>query len=190
MERITNLSAPPVVGKWYLVPTSAYQWLGVKAARPWPVFLPWHSDAEHLRFDEDHYHVDPRFLGRAAWKMAQGWGGVEFLDPTNRALSACQRWPLARHRGRDDLPGDIVWRRRRCERATAEYVHGDKPTIVSLTAAFAGRQCKRARSGWVCPHQHVPMGSVPVEDGVLTCPLHGLRIRDSDGVVLAHRDAA
>lgn len=184
LRRITNLAEPPVVGAWYLVPTVRHAWIG-RREQAWPVFLPKHSDAEHLDFPDQHYHVDPRFLDKAAWRAAQDWGGVEFMDRTNLGLSACQRWPLSRTRHELTDPPTPVWRRRQCQRSEAEYVHGDKPKIVALNSSFAGRQCKRARSGWVCPHQHFPMGSVPVVKGVQTCPLHGIRIRAADGVVLA-----
>lgn len=183
IERITNLSGAPVVGQRYLVPTTTHHWIG--AVSMLPVFLPRHNDAEILGFVDQHFHVDPRFLGQRLWQRAQDYAGG-FLDPDNSALATCQRYPVSRLRNHDADPPQVIWRRLKCQRSEAEYVHGDKPNIVKLGNAYAGRPCKRARSGWVCPHQHFPMGSVPVVDGVQTCPLHGLRVGADDGVILAH----
>jgi hypothetical protein len=81
----------------------------------------------------------------------------------------------------------IVWKRRKCHRPDLPYVFGDAAPIIALRADFAGQQCRRNRAGWVCPHKTYPLGShAPDDTGVITCPLHGLRIRAADGVVLAN----
>lgn len=188
VQRVTSLAAPPVVGQRYLVPTVEYIWQGYMP-QPWPVFLPKHEDAEILKFPWDHYHVDPRFLDRRRWERAcadgawgSGWG--EDSD----GYAQCQRAPLMRLEGVSgeiEPHGPVVWRRLRCARSEIRYVHGHQKTIGALRGHFAGRTCKHARTGWVCPHKHFPLGSIaPDDDGVITCPLHGLRVRAADGVVL------
>jgi len=43
----------------------------------------------------------------------------------------------------------------------------------------------------VCPHQHIPMiHEGPVEEGVVTCPMHGRRYRLQDGFCLEPRGSA
>ncbi|PZR36450.1 hypothetical protein [Caulobacter segnis] len=177
IERITNLSAPPIVGRFYLVPTVELEWYGLTSA--WPVFLPKHEDARFFQFEHDHYHIDPRFLGARQWRFAGGGRGAGY------ALDRLQRAPLSNSRwDRKDKPlPPIAWKRVKCSRLATAYQHGDQPNVGFLRQHYAGHQCKRARSGWVCPHQNWPMGSLePDADGFITCPLHGLRVRASDGI--------
>lgn len=173
VQKITELTEPPIVGKYYLVPTILHYWDSENVARPWPVFPPKHNDARFFNFERDHYHVDPRFIGARAFNLA--------------GLGRCQTRPVAPWRygpAAVELPG-IVWRRLKCKRTTVDYQFGDREPVKKLRAHHAGQQCKRNKAGWVCPHQNWPMGSLePDADGVITCPLHGLRIRAADGVVL------
>lgn len=177
IKRVTELTAPPVVGEWYLVPTVRFGYAS-DAARDWPVFLPKHEDARFFNFTDVHYHPDPRFLSKDLRKLL---GGDEY------GLAQSQRMPIARKRWgvwAVDPPA-AIWRRRRCSRADAPYQFGHISQVGAIRDHFAGRHCKSNRHGWVCPHQNWPMGSVaPDQDGVLTCPLHGLRVRASDGLVL------
>lgn len=187
IERITNLDAPPVIGRRYLVPTISWLWAVGAKERVWPVFLPLHEDARFFAFKDDHYHADPRFIDKRTWRSlgTGGWPRGPQGDPM--ALSRCQSQPLARHRHGTyarPLPA-LVWRELICKRSTLAYQHAEARAVGELNAHYAGRQCSKARSGWVCPHQHWPMGTVtPDVDGILTCPLHGLRVRAADGVVV------
>jgi nitrite reductase/ring-hydroxylating ferredoxin subunit len=181
MERITDLTAPPIVGRRYLVPT--IKWPHYGYVREWPVFPIRHSDVEFLNFANPHYHVDPRFVGIRAWRAAVDWGSWSGLDET--AFSSFQRAPLCRDRlgewARD--PGHaLTWSVRRCHRAEIPYQHHDKASIQALAKHFDGHQAKRGARGWVCPHKRFALGSiVPDAEGVLTCPLHGLRIAADTG---------
>lgn len=186
-ERITNLSAPPVVGRRYLVPTVEWLWRGDKP-RAWPVFLPLHDDARFFDFKEEHYHADPRFIDTRIWRGMGAdvwWDAGRSGDPI--ALKIAQRTPIAPHRRGDyarPLP-PLVWRVMTCKRTVLDYQFSDAPAVEKLNEHYAGHQCKRARSGWVCPHQNWPMGSVePDANGVITCPLHGLKVDAVSGVVL------
>ena len=53
--------------------------------------------------------------------------------------------------------------------------------VTQLNESFAGQQCRKGKRGFVCPHKLFPLGSVQVVDGVITCPLHGLRIDAQSG---------
>lgn len=179
LPRVTELTAPPKVGEWYLVPTVRYVYMS-DIARDWPVFLPRHEDARFFAFDDLHYHVDPRFLSLSFSSLLGG--------DIEEVLGQSQRAPLAKKRfgpwSISDPPAP-VWRRRKCQIPEAVYQFAVNPRVLALKEHFAGQHCKSNRHGWVCPHQNWPMGSLaPDENGVLTCPLHGLRVRASDGLVL------
>lgn len=188
MERITHLTAPPVIGRRYLVPTVTYPWLYSEKPHAWPVFLPLHEDGRFFNFKDLHYHPDPRFLGGREWAQVTRYGE----DRGVSALAACQAIPLSRMAWGSRLSGQRIiphprpaWRVRTCHRTSVDYAHRDRKEVQALAAHYAGQQCKKARAGWVCPHQNWPMGSLsPDAEGVITCPLHGLRVRASDGVVL------
>lgn len=178
MERITHLSAPPVVGRFYLVPTVEYPWLSNRA-RVWPVFLPLHEDGRFFVLKDEHYHIDPRFLAAKEHQMVAAF--TYELD----SFYTVQRWPLTYRRGEERRPlPPMVWRRRRCARNVVPYVFRDKDPVQAVQAAYAGQQCRRVRTGWTCPHQRWPLGSIePTADGVIVCPLHGLRIDAASGIV-------
>ncbi len=190
---MTHLTAPPVVGQWYSVPTVRYIYADQHRARDWPVLLPLHSDADRFPFVWEHYHVDIRFLAADLWsRMAyynDQFGGAGDVD--RDAMEYAQRMPVARL----DWVGrpwvgvlvkhpPIVWRRRKCARSAIPYTMTEHPLIKRVQQDFAGTQCKAARAGWVCPHQGFPLGSVQEVGGVLTCPLHGLRVDAASGRVL------
>lgn len=185
VERITMLSGPPVLRRRYLVPTVTYFWLS-GADQVYPVFLPKHEDAEHLNFASLHYHVDPRFLSAAAWNKAKRRVRLSEYDRDDyAAFRSCQGYPLARRSfdadGQAPHP-PIVWRSLVCKRSDITWA---APEISEkLSPHFTGRQCKRARGGWVCPHKRFPLGSIAPVGGVITCPLHGLRIDAETGKVL------
>lgn len=181
IERVDQLSAPPVVGRFYLVPTVRYPWHG--AERDWPVMGPMHTDAEHLEFPHLHYHVDVRFVG-----------GRELPYPLwlrDAAVQGAQS-PLSYVYGSGDFGmrhghPPVVYRRRKCRRSAHAYpvaIAGQSENFTALWQAYAGRQCKRGRAGWICPHRQFALGSIAPEAGIITCPLHGLRIEAASGVVI------
>lgn len=187
--RITHLTSPPIVGRFYLVPTVLYAWNGGKVGA-WPVFLPKHTDEEHLNFRWPHYHVDPRFLPSREFGIAANWSR-NFPDASpvavHRGFGTAQRQPLMRldPAGQTIPHPEPVWAPRRCARSTITYQFGERPTIKALRAHYAGKPCKHTRAGWVCPHKNFPLGSIAADaEGVITCPLHGLQIRAADGVVV------
>ena len=180
MKRITELDAPPVVSHHYLVPTITrpWRWFGLRA---WPVFLPLHDDARFFNFPDRHYHIDPRFLHARVWQSLEG------AQPYG-ALGWLQKSPISRMRDEAiegfELP-PIERRTMACKRTQVPYRFHDRPRVVGLLRHYAGVTCARNRHGWMCPHQHVSLASFePDAHGVITCPLHGLRIRAADGICL------
>lgn len=176
-EKITDVQAVEV-GQYYLVPTVMGRWSGY-AARSWPVIGPKHNDRHCLNFDWDHYHLDARFFPFAYPDSDhQAWKGVMSMP-----LMTSERMNPA------GLPA-VVWKRLKCRR-TRNPVQDMLVEAVStakqwqcLVDDFAGRQALNDGRGWVCPHRKVPLAGQPVEDGVIVCPLHLLRIDAATGKVL------
>jgi hypothetical protein len=169
-ERVDRLTAPPVVGRYYLVRIVRGFFFGLKD--DWPVVGPQHDDVEFFRFAVPHYHVDHRFVRcsdeRAIERQSSVFHGrTDFGEP----LSAPR------------------WSRRKCVRTWFGSIipatrHVNTAPLHDLRAAFAGKQCAKSVGGFVCPHRNVPLGSIEQSAGVITCPLHGLRIDARTGIVL------
>lgn len=180
MTLLSSLREPPVIGRFYSVPAVRFNWCGVEAL--WPVLGPMHTDKEFLNFDKPHYHVDARFVSKA---LARRIGDDIF--------SMAQRFPLAqRRRSKQRLPsGRPAMHRMKCQIAEFPYRHHDKPTISALRIAYGDVSPARRPSAIfladgraLCPHRKVDLTQFrPDADGLVTCPLHGLRVRctrDSD----------
>lgn len=180
MERVDRLTEPPVVGEFYLVPTVRSPWAGV--TKDWPVMGARHDDAEHLNFPHLHYHVDIRFLSDRTI-------GSSFYGSAHKGASS----PLC-YRGDNDKFIDHpapIFKRRKCLRGSHEYPlerAADSEAFRTMWAAYAGAICKQGKAGFICPHRHFPLGSIAAIDGVITCPLHGLRIDAETGIVLANAE--
>lgn len=187
IERITNLDAAPVVGRYYLVPM--IRWEVINHVSDWPIFLPLHNDARFFAVATDHFHLDPRFIGGHKWRLlATHYFSAGPLETAQATVVGRNNWGAY---AKDAKVSNIQWKRQQCIRAQIEYMHGNKKAVQNMRGHYAGHQCAKARSGWICPHQNWPMGSVePDKNGVMSCPLHGLQIDAETGLVLPHRSGA
>lgn len=178
IETITTLRAAPVVGRWYMVP-AVFMDRYDKSALWWPVHGPRHDDQAFFDFRHEHYHPDTRFLTNRHLRQI-GDGDAFGRSAVERAFVVpIHGWPPER-----PLPYPEL-RRMQCRRVQQSWPHpGVKPTRA-LNDFFRDCTAKRGRRGLVCPHQNYPLGQQPVDAaGIITCPLHGLRIRASDGLCL------
>lgn len=167
LQRVDRLKEPPIIGEAYLVPTVFGQWHHLM--RDWPVMGLKHDDIEHLNFEKLHYHIDTRFL-----------------RVNEDLLYEAPYQPL---HARKDIPlGAIVLRRRTCIREPLDF-NGPPHFTVKFQTAFAGTQCGKGKRGWVCPHKHFPLGTIEPVNGVLKCPLHGLRIDAATGMVISNHNS-
>ena len=166
--KVSEIGAEPlVVGRLYRVPTFRAIWHGIEAI--WTFFGPAHIDEpEIMPTPGRHIHVDGRFLGWKQWLgLRERFGSPEMAIASETAAA-------------DDLVP--VWRELFCHRASISYPHREMATTRYLQCRFANDQAKRVRGEWVCPHQGARLGSIlPDDDGIITCPLHGLRWRIADG---------
>lgn len=168
IQRVTDLSGPPIVGERYTVPLVRYKWSHF-GERLWPVFLPQHNDAEFFDFPHPHYHLDPRFVSERVFRQSR----------TGDFFS----WPLS-WRGDPQGPRLYSWASLPCLREMPPYPFITKGPVRALRAHYAMQRCAKGPNGWICPHRKTDLGSMRVDpDGTITCPLHGLRIIAKSGVV-------
>lgn len=194
---VTDLTEPPVVGQWYLVPCVLY-WYDYRL-RWWPVIGPRHEDADHLAFPAAHYHFDRRFLPA---RMFSSWESkIHPRDLGETRLRHPDTWIAARplqelavkphpDDGRDyggPLPQPVL-RRRKCIIADAGFpaVEEGGPRFESFHAAYEGKRCGRDADGHlICPHKGARLSSLAADrNGVVTCPLHGLAVNVRTGAVV------
>lgn len=181
-EKITEVETVEV-GQYYLVPTVFGKWAGY-AARSWPVIGPKHNDRHCLHFHWDHYHHDARFFPFAYPDGDHGaWKGV--MSRPLMTSEAMNPGGL----------GPVVWKRMKCRRLKnpaqdmiLDSVSSGNERWQCLLNDYRGKQAAHDGRGWICPHRKVPLAGQPVEDGVIVCPLHLLRIDAATGKVLGYRE--
>lgn len=173
---IEDLDHPPTVGTRYLVPTVLYPWYGKVEA--WPVMGPRHTDAEHIGFHPEHYHVDVRFLTDVQVRR------IERLSRFMSIETVVASSPLATIElgtsGSKPHPEPVA-KRLTCRRAHHDYptyAARSQPGLRRLAEAYAARRCGRnAEGALVCPHKGFVLSSLePDAEGRVVCPLHGLVI--------------
>lgn len=182
---LSELREPPIAGKYYLVPTVEYRLRGLKG--PWPVIGPRHDDATDLNFPHLHYHLDGRFLSDRMLNAIGGWYGskeravaaVVLTEPRN--IENCE-WTATKY-GR--LPAKPTLRRRKCRHSIWTYPPSARASLIKhigedRIGARLGLPAKaiHRRNGQVlCPHRKVDLSSLPRDrEGMVTCPLHGLKV--------------
>jgi len=170
------MSGAFVIGQFYMVPcmyaqpSARSRWMD---ASGWvPVLGPKHEDAEHLDFEFQHYHIDWRFVGHPAFRIAsrgKHWSPLRHVM-TN---SGGDLW---HHK----LEGAPVLRRIKCKREMPEFPHnaslGSKANIhwarMERAQAFT---CNKLKPGNICPHRGIDLTPFIKADGTVICPGHGLK---------------
>lgn len=181
---LSALRDAPKVGRWYMVPVVRHPWHGV--TDDWPVLGPLHHDAEIFNFPHLHYHVDARFLTYRQAEMAlSGRRRGARLTRDEELAFVCTGYPLCNIDGPGLDKGRPLLKRLRCARHGVGTPLGvasgvGLPQLVKLERKY-GRPAepRRVKGGrLLCPHQKVDLSQFPVDkDGLVTCPLHGLKVR-------------
>lgn len=173
IQNIEDLTEPPTVGKFYMVPCVHVRETarGLSLGQPsgWlPVMGPKHGDAEVVEFPWRHWHYDFRFFTDRALRVL--WGNP-FSNVLRTETQPRQGTP-------EPLPGISsapTNRRMKCRRAMPEYPADKVETLwlPELRKEFADKRVKCGN----CPHRGLPLSSLPREPGtsIVTCPGHGLR---------------
>jgi hypothetical protein len=163
LPRARRLDGPPEPGHDYVVPTVTGL-VGPQRSH-WPVIGHRHTDRDpgEVQMRRPHWHIDWRFV-------------PDHMLTSDWYVATVMAW---------HAPGPPVLRRKRCWRAT----NGSATLLAAIAEPtqlrMAGRRCRHDGRGWVCPHRHAPLATIPAVDGVVTCPLHGLRVDAATGVVMA-----
>lgn len=174
IPRLADLREPPVVGRWYLVPVlRSTQWCEVTS--DWPVIGPLHTDREFFNFTSAHYHIDARFLTarQASVGMRFYYSARGRIDYATGALPLSDSHIQTLPRGRPGLM------KRKCTLATYSTPYGDREPVLQLRAKYGetAQPIRKPDGRLLCPHRKVDLSSfVPDVDGLVTCPLHGLRV--------------
>ncbi|WP_055076768.1 Rieske 2Fe-2S domain-containing protein [Pseudanabaena sp. 'Roaring Creek'] len=153
MQKITELNEPPIVNAFYLVPCILIgdrKFEGFKKGEYCPVLLPWHNDAD-IGLKEGHYHYDFRFINPL----------IKIRN--NSVLNEITRKPHS------DIPFDITihWKKKKCFDPDARYSRIQKLIDLDSTKRLVMKDN-------ICPHRGTLLHSIPIHDGCVTCPTHGL----------------
>ncbi len=182
---LSELREPPVVGRFYMVPVVRYRFRRV--VREWPVIGPRHDDGDVLRFPYRHYHFDGRFLLKTeiatiavGRDMSLALGGTVLVEPSEIETSLWEQQLYGR------LPRKPKLRRRKCQRSSYEYSEEGRVRIAkrvgrdAITEDFGpiAEPIRLDDGRLLCPHRKADLSQFPPDsDGIVTCPLHGLRVR-------------
>ena len=177
------------VGKFYRVPCVYMRWSVDRRHRWWPVIGDWHEDAEFLKFDSHHIHIDARFV-TPRHKAASRRRDI-LCRMVNTPIQR-NREKLTHYKSRpnsDTSPPLVGYQWRKCVRAEFTLLevgdNGELPWwMADLEDHYQDVELKQA----VCPHKGAPLNGPTDEQGCVTCPLHGLRFRESDGRLVRHTE--
>ena len=173
------------------VPCVFGRWLSCKSPRWWPVLpSPLHNDIEHLRFPAWHFHVDGRYLTDAQNAMALKFNGRHSAKFPNHPMYTYplvtfvrpQTWEACTAGANADMV-EVTAFLRHCRRTRLLLQRRQMPqtpnystsrTFLNLFAAHPDPVAVDGR----CPHKGADLAGLPCNnDGTVTCPLHGLRVR-------------
>ena len=184
----------PVVGTFYRRPCVRAHW-PTKWIRWLPILGPVHSDPEHIRAEFQHVHVDYRFLNteireylaRLVRKLPDDFLHKRiYSTPISFVTPHGYEKPVALdeiHRLEIDPKSWMSIRPRKYQGPYPPYPYENVAWLHDLSEAYAERTLI---NGHICPHRGADLtGIVPDDDGVVTCPLHGLRWCARTGQIVA-----
>lgn len=162
MEKITELTEPAISNKLYLVPCILIgdrKFQGFKKGEYCPVLLPWHNDTD-IGLEEGHYHYDFRFINP----------NIEIRNTA--VLNEILRGWFS------EIPFDttIHWKKKKCFDPHAGYSRTQKLLDLDSTKTLKMRDN-------ICPHRGTLLSSIPIHDGCVTCPTHGLTWNCATGAI-------
>ena len=173
LQKTTELTEPPIVGKFYLVPVV------ITSAGEIPVVGAPHTDAE-LGVSAEHYHADVRFIpDRQLSDVPRGF--VEKFGVTKEQFrmvtveNGTQGWNI--HPQPLEEP---VFVKRKCHREMPDFPLHPGKLWRGLHAKYEGKPvtCNK------CPHRGFDLRSLPEKDGIVICNGHGLAIDRKKGCVV------
>lgn len=179
---LSELRKPPVIGRTYMVPVVHFIYLDREDH--WPVLGPMHTDVKHFNFPEPHYHIDARFVtGEQARVMRRYTRGSIWSDGIDPLLATVSGVPLSKLRrwNAADLPkGMPELKALRCARKAHLHPFNNRGAFMDMRAEYSdpALPIHKPDGRLLCPHRKVDLSSFPPDaDGVVVCPLHGLRVK-------------
>ena len=159
---------PYVIGRRYPVTEVRSRWNGL--VRWFPVAGALHEDAEIIGFTHFHYHVDWRFVSSRLYARMHALclhRQVDLFEAASVLSTNHDGVFFATN------PRNYETRVRRlvCKRERQAYPHHAADWLDPLKQRYAAACLTRG----VCPHRGYDLRNEAVVDGVVTCPLHGLR---------------
>jgi hypothetical protein len=165
-----NEVTQPVIGRFYVVPTVFNAGWKINV----PIYGPPHNDKEYLDFEEEHYHVDWRFVGNRFYRYRLSTRFATDCDPSYflHGIVTCLKF------GNEVRP-----MRLRMKRETPSYPPPDKiPWLKKLENAYNFHRLPKCRT---CPHKGISLCHVkPDNNGLITCPGHGLTWHSVTGALV------
>ena len=195
---------PYIVGQTYRVPCVRGTWSTFGPVW-WPVNGPLHDDEHLLNFPWDHWHIDHRFVTVAKWRAGATLERGPKLHFYSRPLHTMFVEPLGYPKPVDHIKmpavgdadagthesEDVIrqrrvkpyletlprksWyqlRRKVCLRQYESIPELEKFSEKLREDFIASRLDLKRR---ICPHKGADLSTIPVRDGVIECPLHGLQ---------------
>lgn len=168
MEKISEIKCAPVIGNYYLV-------LCVKWGND-DFYVPLVHETAHaepeLGSERPHIHVDYRFMTKEQLKTCHFDLKKILGGRSIPALTAKNNFPA------------ITERPFQCLRQFYPYAF-----IVNDTSLYETLEDRFVDSCLdlscpVCPHKGMPLNSVEVINGVISCPAHGLTFSAVDGSLI------
>lgn len=183
IEKVTDCDRPLILREEYLVPH-----IHVRQHGSWmPIVLPLHNDADFLNFPIDHYHYDIRFLYLREMRLIVGNSLVCMSMQAITAYIGSQ--VVGNDLGDCDL-ATIKFFKRKCRRQNFDWLlnyRGKIKRFADFEDYFCGIKARIAPCG-KCPHKGVDLRQVlPDENGIKTCPAHGLRFDKQGDIYVENR---
>lgn len=160
IQRIDQLTSPPIIGQGYLVPVFIHVEGDERFIAPLVYHL--HNDKENDQH-EPHYHVDTRFIN---YKRE-----LKRNFPRDNWFFYKRVYPHEY----DDFK--IEWYYLECFNNRISYITSSeliKKSKLKHDCIYKGK----------CPHRGYDLSTQPVVNGVVRCPLHGLLFDANTGKVL------
>ena len=169
------------LGKFYFVRCLRATWSRDNKPEWTPVIGPPHDDLEHIGFKHQHFHVDSRFLGkRTQNRTAENQHknrkiNLAFVLPISHVIPIGSKGKLKLDDKRlEDFPEESYMRTMKLKFKTECPEYNFKPPwLLSMEKAYRNA---RLSPDMMCPHRGADLNGMKTdENGLLTCPLHGLR---------------
>lgn len=156
MEKVSEMTTEPIVGKFYLVPV-----ITVNNDYEMPIIPIWHDDAD-IGVVAKHYHIDVRFVVDDRLEYSRTFDRE--TATLGQILTAEGVWCRV-------IEGSWVFARRKCRRRMPAM-----PRVKNFENV-AKRHIGRKIVCGKCPHRGFPLESLPKdENGHVICNGHGLKI--------------